>query len=170
MSPAPPGGDERGACSGEEDTNRCQDPGSVAAGASAVGRPELDVQLLHELLAGKRTLPYADLFPLPPIAGCPGGCSEEVYCSGGLGGEHVLCVCLGGGGQDGLIAGGHSKQGVLPRQSFLRIPDTVPAPSPTDSLKRTVFEIWGPASRKYQLVLYLYFGDQGESQSRCIDW
>ncbi|KAK9835164.1 hypothetical protein WJX81_002351 [Elliptochloris bilobata] len=50
-------------------------PGGDAAGAFA-DRPRLEA-----LASGAERLPHTERFPLPPLVACPGGCSDEAYCS-----------------------------------------------------------------------------------------
>ncbi|RRT78944.1 hypothetical protein B296_00004651, partial [Ensete ventricosum] len=41
----------------------------------------IPTEVLHSLINGNMSLPYTNLFALPSIFDCPGGCKEEHYCS-----------------------------------------------------------------------------------------
>ncbi|CAL9043419.1 unnamed protein product [Musa banksii] len=41
----------------------------------------IPTEVLHSLINGNMSLPYTNLFALPSIFYCPGGCKEEHYCS-----------------------------------------------------------------------------------------
>jgi hypothetical protein len=43
-------------------------------------RKPIPAKLVTALLNGEISLPERELFPLPPIVNCLGGCSEDVFC------------------------------------------------------------------------------------------
>ncbi|CAM6129140.1 unnamed protein product [Calypogeia fissa] len=45
------------------------------------GKKPVSAKLVNALLNGDISLPESDLFPLPPMVNCLGGCSEELFCS-----------------------------------------------------------------------------------------
>ncbi|KAL3682027.1 hypothetical protein R1sor_000049 [Riccia sorocarpa] len=48
---------------------------------TAKNNKNISRELVDSLLTGDLHLPDSDRFPLSPITVCPGGCSEDVYCS-----------------------------------------------------------------------------------------
>ncbi|CAH9071938.1 unnamed protein product [Cuscuta epithymum] len=62
------------------DTENVQENGGCSSSNS---NPKVSISkdLVQSLMNGDIRLPYSELFPLPPIVSCPGGCEETYYCS-----------------------------------------------------------------------------------------
>eukprot|EP00899_Mesostigma_viride_P010240 jgi/Mesvir1/19217/Mv11526-RA.1 len=64
-----------------EDQDGEDEPMQDSKDAAPVGSKEQAIMMAHCLLDGSLKLPQSHLFPLPSVQPCPGGCTDEVYCS-----------------------------------------------------------------------------------------
>ena len=105
----------------------------AAADANSGGEAALDgldATLLERLLNGCERLPRSDLFPLPAVVPCPGGCEDEAYCSAACSraawdGYHQL-LCTGPAAPrepgTGLEDGGYGSAADEPRRKRSKLP------------------------------------------------